>query len=194
MSGEWKHRALQELLGPEFSCEEEVEWNGIKAHPDAIWKPNGVPTCVIEIKTTNSAGVSRKPYLSHLKQLKSYLSILDLSFGKLFYMYLGTNLDKVFYEYSITMTKEKRKEMQDELIASASKLRLGIALKDLSIVSHVAESPEYLNRFGRNWMCEDYCVGCATNFSVYSFVQGNQHHLYKYLVASSAPKTSRTDK
>jgi len=150
MGGEWKHRALQELLGPEFSCEEEVEWNGIKAHPDAIWKPNGVPTCVIEIKTTNSAGVSRKPYLSHLKQFKSYLSILDLSFGKLFYMYLGTNLDKVFYEYTITMTEGERKENQDELIASASGLRLGIALKDPSIVGHVANDKSYLNFRGQN--------------------------------------------
>ena len=72
-------------------------------------------------------------YLSHLKQLKAYLSILNLSFGKLFYMYLGTNLDKVFYEYTVTMTEDERKEMHDELIASASELRLGIALKDPSM-------------------------------------------------------------
>jgi len=25
MGGEWKHRALEELLGPEFSCEEEIK-------------------------------------------------------------------------------------------------------------------------------------------------------------------------
>ena len=58
LGGEWKHRALQELLGPEFSCEEEIQWNGITAHPDAIWKPGGIPPPIIEIKTTNSAGVS----------------------------------------------------------------------------------------------------------------------------------------
>jgi len=73
MGGEWKQRALQELLGPEFSCEEEINWNGIKAHPDATWKPGGVPTAVIEIKTTNSVAISKKPYLSHVNQLKANL-------------------------------------------------------------------------------------------------------------------------
>jgi len=97
MGGEWKHRALQELLGPEFSCEEEIRWNGITAHRDAIWKPGGIPTAIIEFKTTNSAGVSGKPYESHIRQLKAYLAITNLRFDKLFYMYLGTNLDNVFY-------------------------------------------------------------------------------------------------
>jgi len=97
MGGEWKHRALQELLGmEEFSCEEEIIWNDIIAHPDAIWRPGDIPTAIIEIKTTNSVGVSRKCYDSHIKQLKNYLSIMDLNYGKIFYMYLGTNLDEVF--------------------------------------------------------------------------------------------------
>ena len=51
MGGEWKHRALQELMGPEFS-EEEIRRNGITAHPDAIWKRGGIPTAIIEIKNT----------------------------------------------------------------------------------------------------------------------------------------------
>lgn len=70
-------------------------------------------------------------------------------------MYLGTNLDNVFYEYTVTMTEEER--MQDELISSASELRLGINLNDPSIVSHIANDSAYLNKLGRNWMCEDYC-------------------------------------
>jgi len=53
-------------------------------------------------------------------------------------MYLGTNLDKVFYEYTITMTEEERKEIQDTLIADASELRLGINMKDPSLVPHIA--------------------------------------------------------
>jgi len=65
------------LLGPEFSSEAEIQWNGITAHPDTIWKPGGIPTAIIEIKTTNSAGVSRKPYESHIRQLKSYISIIE---------------------------------------------------------------------------------------------------------------------
>ena len=75
---------------------------------EASWCPNAV----VEIKTTNSVGVSRKPYESHLRQLKLYLSILNLSYGKLFYMYLGTNLANVFYEYTVTMKEEERKEVQ----------------------------------------------------------------------------------
>ena len=51
------------------------------------------------------------------------------------YLYiLGTNLDNVFYEYAITMTEDERKEMQDSLVADASELRLGISLKDPSLV------------------------------------------------------------
>ena len=47
--------------------------------------------------------------------------------------------------------------MQDTLIAHASELRLGINLKDPSLVGHIANDSTYLNRLGRNWMCDNYC-------------------------------------
>jgi len=53
----------------------------ITAHPDAIWKAGGIPTAIIEIKTTNSAGVSRKPYESHIRRLMAYLAITNLPFA-----------------------------------------------------------------------------------------------------------------
>ena len=54
-----------------------------------------LPQLFLEIKTTHSAGVSRKPYESHIRQLRAYLASTNLRFGKIFYMYLGTNLDSV---------------------------------------------------------------------------------------------------
>jgi len=62
-------------------------------------------------------------------------------------MYLGTNLDNVFYEYAIPMTEDERKEMQDMLIADASELLLGINMKDP--VPHIANDSTYLNLYPR---------------------------------------------
>jgi hypothetical protein len=70
---------------------------GITAHPDAIWKLGGIPTAIIEIKTTNSAGF-RGNLMNLIFVNCAPLAITNLRFGKLFYMYLGTNLDNVFYE------------------------------------------------------------------------------------------------
>ena len=98
-SGEYKQRALQELLGSDdFDCEKEVIWNGgpvrIIAHPDAIYKKDGA---VIEFKTTESTRVikiksksteltesrsrSTGPYPHQIKQIKAYMSILGTPYG-----------------------------------------------------------------------------------------------------------------
>jgi hypothetical protein len=55
------------------------------------------------------------------------------------------------------MTEEDRKEIQDGLIADASELRLGISMKDPSLVGHVAGDRTYFNRLGQNWLCSNYC-------------------------------------
>lgn len=155
-SGEWKHRALQELLGPEFSCEEEIIWSDIISHPDAIWKPGGIPTPIIEIKTTNSVGVSRKCYDSHIRQLKAYLSIVEgVSYGKIFYMYLGTNLDKVFYEYLITVTEEEKKAIREKLLSDSAELQYGIDCRNAALVGHAATDKTYLDYQGKNFLCRE---------------------------------------
>jgi len=43
------------------------------------------------------------------------------------------------------MTEVERKEMQDMLIPHASELRLGINMKDPSLVPHIANDSIYLN-------------------------------------------------
>jgi len=55
------------------------------------------------------------------------------------------------------MTEEERKEMQDTLVADASELRLGMSLRDPSLVGHVAYDKSYLNFRGQNWLCSNYC-------------------------------------
>jgi len=78
--------ALQELLGPEFSCEEEIQWNGITAYPDAICKPGGIPTAIIEEENqdrpwtdgTEETDESEDPEYAILRQEEREAALADV--------------------------------------------------------------------------------------------------------------------
>jgi hypothetical protein len=85
--GEAVHRRIQELLGTdEYDHEQEIVWTShtgiqVKAHPDIIHRQTKT---VIELKTTNSTkAIEDEPDLSHLKQIKTHMSILDYRIGNL---------------------------------------------------------------------------------------------------------------
>jgi hypothetical protein len=161
MGGEWKHRALQELLGDEYDCEKEIIWEGksgikIVGHADAVHKQTGV---VVEFKTTESTKVTQAPYIHHVNQTSAYMSILNAQYGKILYMVLGypraSQIETYFPEYLITFDyANQKREILDKLERDALELQAGIDAKDPSMVGHIARENMYL-RYGHNWMCAD---------------------------------------
>jgi hypothetical protein len=112
LGGQLLHRQIADILGPDFEYEKEIIWDrggiSITAHPDAIWKQDHV---IVEIKTTTSAGVLRKPFKNHLRQISAYISMTGAPYGKLFYIILGQpNIKDPFPEYLITLTNEERED------------------------------------------------------------------------------------
>ena len=152
------HRSLQELLGEdEFKFEKEIVWNGgpvpIRDHPDAIHKESGT---VIEFKTTESTRILEEgPYPHHLRQLKSYMSILDAAVGKLSYILMGyfKGLKEYFPEHLVTLEENEKKEILSKLERDAAELQYGIAVGRPELVQHITKDPEYINQYGYNWMC-----------------------------------------
>jgi hypothetical protein len=161
---QWKHRALQNLLGDEdFICEQEhiyVCKDGTKviAHPDVIYKYksyNNSCEAIVEIKTTESRRVIKEPYQHHITQTKMYMSILNASYGVILYMLLGysNKVTNYFPEHLVLFSYAREKqEILDKLERDAINLRYGLDHKDASQVKHSATDPTFIN-FGRNWLC-----------------------------------------
>jgi len=118
---------------------------------------------VVELKTTNSTKVMKEPYSSHLKQLKTYMSILkDIAveppeasdYGKLFYIFLRSDSsNNCFIEYLVTLDANERKQILENLEQGALELQRGINSKNLGEVSHIALDPNYYSRWTRQTGC-----------------------------------------
>jgi hypothetical protein len=106
------------------------------------------------------------PYPHHIIQLKNYMAILNAPYGKLLYMILGyPNVKSYFPEYLITFRPNERQEILVKLERDAAELQRGIDEKDPSLVGHIAKNPEFINKWGYNWMCS----GCPYKKQCYGY-------------------------
>ncbi len=167
--GIMKHQLLQDLLGKEeFEIEKEIVYtckNGLKiiAHPDLIYKKDGA---VIEIKTTESTSCQTKYYKHHADQAKAYVAMLGARYAVLLYIILGYTKEagtNYFPEYILKVSEDERRKILEKLERDATELQRGLDERDPSLVRHVAYDKEYMNRLGRNWVCEncDYSSLCS---------------------------------
>ena len=158
--GQSLHRGIAEILGDEFEYEKEIVWNGdggidIIGHPDAIWKQDHV---IVEVKSTTSAGVLKKPFKNHVRQISAYIAMTGAPYGKLFYIILGQpDIKNPFQEYLISLTNEEREKILTDLENDALELQRGIDSKSPENVSHIAFDKSYKNKLGFNWLCAE-CV------------------------------------
>jgi hypothetical protein len=135
----------------EYEHEKEIKWTGpsgvtIIGQVDIYNKSSKT---VIELKTTSAKDL---PIVAHLRQIKTYQALLDSPLGILIYIRLGEKYDKCFVEYYSTWAYDGEKEaILDRLDKDASELHKGFLSGDPSKVSHIANDPNYHNRFG--WMC-----------------------------------------
>jgi hypothetical protein len=155
------HRYIQSLLGDEFEIERQIirKVGGVTiiAHPDIVHTPTNT---VIELKTTTSLLIFNAPFTSHLRQLKSYCALLSAQRGILFYVILGKDgmEGQYFKEYHVSIGHTEQRLILDKLDKQASELKHTFELGDPSQAPHIADDPEYLNRFTKtNWMCSGYC-------------------------------------
>ena len=86
--GEAVHRHIQNLLGDEFEHEKEIIWTGpsgtkVIAHVDLYHKETDT---VIELKTTGTPAIMESPPFPHIRQLKTYMSLLNSPRGILIYL------------------------------------------------------------------------------------------------------------
>jgi len=59
--------------------------------------------------------MQEEPYLSDLRQLKTYMSILDYRIGKLFYIFLGSTDNIYFKEYLVTLDDREKEQILEKL-------------------------------------------------------------------------------
>ena len=97
--------------------EKEIVWTrggiDIIGHPDAIWKQDHV---IVEVKSTTSVGVLKKPFKNHVHQISAYIAMTGAPYGKLFYIILGQpDVKNPFPEYLISLTNEEREKILTDL-------------------------------------------------------------------------------
>jgi hypothetical protein len=159
------HQYIENLLGnEEFESEKEIIWtspSGVKlvAHPDMIHKSTKT---IIEFKTSTAIAVMKTPYSSHLRQLKTYMAILNSQNGVLMYILLNSETPskdgRYFQEYHVTCGPDERRYILDKLDKDTLELQRGFESRDPSRVRHIFDDKEYISRWtGKNWMCEGYC-------------------------------------
>jgi hypothetical protein len=158
------HQYIENLLGnEEFESEKEIirtSPSGVKliAHPDMIHRPTNT---IVEFKTSTAIAVMKTPYSSHLRQLKTYMAILNSQNGILLYILLNSESSKdgkYFQEYHITISPNERQYILNRLDNQAQELQKGFELADPSRVRHIAEDPDYVNPWTKtNWLCEKFC-------------------------------------
>jgi len=150
-------KVIQNLLGDEFEREKEIIWTSphgtkIVAHVDLYHKETGI---AIEVKTTGSPAIMRSPSISHIRQLKTYMSFLESPRGILLYLLTS---DEYFQEYGLTWAyPNERQVILDKLDKDATELSKGFESGDPSQVRHIYNK-EYISRWTtQNWMCRNYC-------------------------------------
>ncbi len=81
------------------------------------------------------------------------MAIMNVKFGKLFYVILNNKVVRPFQEFLINIDEDERATILDKLEFDAVELSHGILKQDASVVSHIADNPNYLGHNG-NWMCK----------------------------------------
>jgi hypothetical protein len=159
--GEAVHRHIQNLLGDEFEREKEIIWTGpsgtqVVAHVDLYHKETGT---VIELKTTGSPAIMKSPPVAHIRQLKTYMSLLDSNRGILLYLLTSDKNNEYFQEWQVTWANpNERQDILDKLDKAATELSKGFESGDPSQVRHIYYDKQYISRWtGVNWMCRNYC-------------------------------------
>jgi hypothetical protein len=95
----------------------------------------------------------------HIRQLKTYMSLLNSPRGILIYLLTSDKRDEYFQEYQATWSYPgERQDILDKLDKDASELQKGFESGDPSQVRHIYHDKQYISRWtGENWMCKNYC-------------------------------------
>jgi len=69
------------------------------------------------------------PYPSHTRQFRTYISITNAPFGKVLYIFLGSNAAIFFKEYLVVVTAGEREAILEKLEQGARRMEMvsGIA-------------------------------------------------------------------
>jgi hypothetical protein len=99
------------------------------------------------------------PPASHIRQLKTYMSMLGSPNGILLYILTSDKSDMYFQEYQVTWSYlNEREDILNKIDREATELSKGFAIGDPSQVRHIYFDRQYISRWtGTNWMCRNYC-------------------------------------
>ncbi len=126
-------------------------------HVDIVWTRDDGVKIPVEIKTTNSKFIDGPSFL-HRKQLLQYAAIPDVPYGKLIYIFLDNKTENPFQEFLVTFEDDERAEILEKLEYDAVELSSRILAQDPSLVSYVANNPNFMGYNGKNWLCEKCCA------------------------------------
>lgn len=115
------------------------------AHPDLYDKQLDR---VIELKTTKETSIT-EPYESHVRQLKTYLALLNKTFGELIYFMYNKNpySKKVkdplswYRRFPINITEEEAKVIREQTIETAKITKIARDQRNPELAPHIAYDP-----------------------------------------------------
>jgi CRISPR/Cas system-associated exonuclease Cas4 (RecB family) len=151
------HDSIQTLakIFPNYQVEKEINYEidgiTIKAHIDLYDKKQNIP---IEVKTVRKKRLvengPEEPKPFNTEQLKMYMTLTDADKGFIVYQLLLDYSDSPFRVFEITMSKEERQEMLENMVTDAFHLQMNLDNKTPENTKHVFNNPD------KSWKCS-YC-------------------------------------